>query len=121
MRPLIALACGIALLVPGSASGVTHTLVASVGKNDAYTISLTLNGKRVTPLPAGTYVIVVHDYSKRHNFALGSITTSTRIFTGSVPGIGSKTYRVTLTPGSYAYACSAHPTTMNGRFTVQPP
>jgi plastocyanin len=41
-----------------------------------------------------------------------------RIFTGSVPGVGTKTYRVKLTQGSYAYACSAHPATMNGRFSV---
>ena len=119
MRTLIAVLCGLALLLTSSASAATHTLAAAVGKNNAFTITLTLNGKRVTHLPAGTYTIVVHDYSKLHNFALGSITTNRRIFTGSIPGIGTKTYRVKLRRGSYAYACSAHPTTMNGRFTVK--
>jgi hypothetical protein len=121
MRTLLALAFGLSLLVPASSSAATHTLVATVGTagaHDAFKITLTSNGKRVTHLRAGTYTIVVHDYSKIHNFALGSIAKNRRIFTGSVPGTATKSYRVTLTPGSYAYACSAHPSTMNGRFTV---
>src|ERR1700759_104739 len=101
MRTLTALAFGIALLLPASSTAATRTLVGTVRPHDAYTITLTLNGKRVTKLPNGTYKIVVHADSKIHNFALGSITTSKRIFTGSVPGVGTKTYTVKLTPGSY--------------------
>ena len=68
-------------------------LVAKVGLHDAYTISLrTPNGKVVHSIPAGTYSIVVHDYSKIHNFALGSQTENKRIFTSGIPWVGTKTY-----------------------------
>jgi plastocyanin len=33
---------------------------------------------------------------------------------------GTKKYTATLTPGEYAYACSAHPKTMHGTFVVTP-
>ena len=108
-----------ALLVPSYARAQHPMLIAKVGLHDSFTISLTKqNGRRVTTIPAGTYAIVVHDYSKIHNFALGSQTANKRLFTGSIPGVGTKTYIVKLTPGSYAYACSAHFQTMNGTFTV---
>ena len=97
-------------------------LIAKTGFHNSYTISLQLpDGTRVTTLPAGTYAIRVIDYSKIHNFALGSITDNKRIFTGGIRSTGTKTYTVDLTPGSYAYACSAHPFTMNGTFTVTDP
>ena len=98
----------------------THPiLVAKTGFQDSFTISLeTADGTPVTSIPAGTYSIVVHDYSTIHNFALGSVTQNTRIFTGSISGVGTETYTVDFTPGSYAYACSAHFQTMNGTFVV---
>jgi hypothetical protein len=102
----------------GAASS-QRVLVAKVGLHDSYRISLTLaNGRRVRTLPAGTYTIVVHDYSKLHNFALGSVTQNRRLFTGSVVGTGTKRYSIGLTAGTYAYACSAHPQTMHATFTV---
>ena len=109
---------GLALAAPAPAA--QHpVLVAKVGLHDSFTISLrTPSGKLVRSLPAGTYTIVVHDYSKLHNFALGSVTQNKRIFTGGILFVGTKTYTVTLEPGTYAYACSAHPYTMNGTFTV---
>ena len=60
----------------------------------------------------------MHDYSKFHNFALGSQTTNKRLFTGGIRWVGTKTYTVTLAAGNYAYACSAHFRTMNGTFVV---
>jgi plastocyanin len=94
-------------------------LVAKTGFDDSFTITLeTADGMPVTSIPAGQYSIVVHDYSKIHNFALGSVTQNTRIFTGSISGVGTETYTVTLTPGVYAYACSAHFQTMHGTFVV---
>jgi hypothetical protein len=107
------------LAMPGPAHAQNHVLIAKVGFHDAYTISLrTPNGKLIRSLPAGTYSIVVHDYSKLHNFALGSVTENKRLFTGGIRFVGTKTYTVTLTPGTYAYACSAHPQTMHGTFAV---
>ena len=119
--PLLATAAvaGFALAAAGGARPANPVLVAKVGYHNAFTISLRFpNGKLVRTLPAGTYSIVVHDYSRLHNFALGSQTDNRRIFTGSIRGIGTKTYTVTLTPGSYAYACSAHFRIMNGTFVV---
>jgi plastocyanin len=82
-------------------------------------IALTFaNGSRARQLPAGTYMLVVHDYSRIHNFALGSQTDNKRLITTGIRWRGTKTYTLTLTPGNYAYACSAHPQTMNGTFVV---
>ena len=116
---------GLALAFALAAEGRTQAnplLVAKVGFHNAYKITLQLpDGTPVATIPAGTYSIKVYDYSKIHNFALGSITDNKRILTGSVRTTGTKTYTVTLTPGKYAYACSAHPFTMNGTFTVTDP
>ena len=60
-------------------------LIAKVGLHNAFRISLSFpDGRPVRTIPAGTYTIVVHDYSKIHNFALGSITDNRRIFTGGI-------------------------------------
>ena len=108
-----------ALVLPTGAGSSTPTLIGKVGLHDAYKISLTFpSGKKVTSISAGTYILVVHDYSKMHNFALGSQTANKRLLTGSIPGVGTKTYTLHLIAGRYAYACSAHPTTMNGTFVV---
>ncbi|HSX21289.1 MAG TPA: hypothetical protein VLE97_00780 [Gaiellaceae bacterium] len=115
---------GLALAFAFAAEGRTQAnpiLVGKVGFHNAYKITLQLpDGTPVTTIPAGTYSIKVVDYSKVHNFALGSVTDNTRLFTGNVRTTGTKTYTVTLTPGKYAYACSAHPFTMNGTFVVTP-
>lgn len=122
---LILLATLAALGLACAAQARTQTnpiLIGKVGFHNAYKITLqTPDGKPVTSVPAGTYSMKVIDYSKIHNFALGSITDNKRIFTGGVRTTGTKTYTVTLTPGKYAYACSAHPFTMNGTFVVTDP
>jgi hypothetical protein len=119
-KTLFASALASALLtLPGLAQAQNPVLIAKVGLHNAYTISLrTPDGKLVRSIPAGTYSIVVHDYSKFHNFALGSQTENKRLFTGGVRWVGTKTYTVTLDPGTYAYACSVHFRTMNGTFVV---
>jgi len=116
---LTAAIAGVALAAPGFARSQNPVLIARVGLHNSYTISLrTPDGKLVRSLPAGTYTIVVHDYSKLHNFALGSQTENKRLFTGGIRWVGKKTYTVTLAPGNYAYACSVHFRTMNGTFVV---
>ena len=116
---------GLALAFALAAEGRTQAnpiLIAKVGFKNSFKISLqTPDGKRVTTLAAGTYAFRVVDYSKIHNFALGSVTDNKRLFTGGIRTTGTKTYTVNLTPGTYAYACSAHPFTMNGTFTVTDP
>lgn len=116
-RALLLLLLPLALGSATSAGADTPMLVGTVGPG--FTIDLAdANGKHVDVLTAGAYSLVVHDLSDVHNFALGSQTTNARILTGSVEGVGDETYTLNLTPGRYAYACSAHPFTMNGTFTV---
>jgi hypothetical protein len=101
---------------PAGGSDLTQ-LVGTVGPG--FTIDLAdANGKHVDVLMEGRYQFVVHDLSDVHNFALGSVTTNTRLFTGGIAFVGDETFTLDLAPGSYAYACSAHPDVMNGRFRV---
>ena len=94
-------------------------LIARSGFHNRFAITLrTAGGQLVTSIPSGTYDIVVHDYSRVHNFALGSQTANKRLFTTGIRWVGTRTYTVTLDPGNYAYACSAHFRTMNGTFVV---
>jgi len=116
-RALLLIALPLVLGGAPTAGADSPLLIGTVGPG--FTIDLTdANGKHVDVLTAGTYDVLVHDLSDVHNFALGSQTTNQRIFTGSVPNVGDERYTVSLTPGRYAYACSAHPDTMNGTFTV---
>jgi plastocyanin len=123
IRPLALAALVAAVLAPAAAArtGANPTLIGKVGLHDAYRITLTFtNGKRVKSIPAGTYTLVVHDYSKIHNFALGSQTQNRRLLTTGIPWVGTRTYHLTFAAGRYAYACSAHYQTMNGTFVVTP-
>jgi len=87
-----------------------------------YTIDLVdANGAHVDVLTAGTYTLLVHDLSDIHNFALGNATTNTRLVTTGIDFVGDQTFTLTLEPGSYVYACSAHFQTMFGAFRVVAP
>jgi plastocyanin len=115
------------LTYPATAHPANPILIGSVGSSkarhhNAYIITLKFpDGKLVRSIPAGTYTFVIHDYSRIHNFALGSQTDNKRLFTGGIRSTGTKKYVLTLAPGSYAYACSAHFQTMNGTFIVTAP
>ncbi len=120
MKPFVAAALvALSLAVTSTAPAANPTLIGKVGFHDRYVITLTFaNGKRVKTLKAGTYTLVVHDYSKIHNFALGSQTQNKRLLTTGIPWVGTKRYTLHLVPGSYAFACSAHFQTMVGTFVV---
>ncbi len=118
---LLAVLAAVVAPVAQARPAANPTLIGKVGLHDAYRITLTFtNGKPVKSIPAGTYTLIVHDYSKIHNFALGSQTQNRRLFTTGIPWVGTRTYHLTLAPGRYAYACSAHFRTMNGSFVVTP-
>jgi hypothetical protein len=122
MKPFAAAALSaiaLGLVAVSAASAANPTLIGKVGFHDRYSITLTFaNGRKVRSLPAGTYRLVVHDYSAIHNFALGSQTQNKRLLTTGIPWIGTRRYTLHLAPGSYAFACSAHFQTMNGTFVV---
>jgi hypothetical protein len=111
-----------ALLLPSAVAQADNPkLVAVVGTNDAFVISLRDSaGNLVTQLDPGTYDIAVSDRSQAHNFHLKGpgVDVSTPI--GEVQ---DATWTVTFTDGRYVFLCDAHATTMRGYFlagTVPP-
>jgi plastocyanin len=103
---------------PASSGPPQHpsSLVGTVGKDDAFTISLTDDaGDAIGNLAAGTYKLTVHDDSGIHNFHI----------TG--PGVDDKTdiqkagvqdFTINVKPGTYTFLCDSHPSTMKGSFKV---
>jgi len=104
------LAAAVSVARPAATDG---TLQATVGPG--YAINLTQNGVKVTHLDPGTYTINVNDQADIHNFDLfgPGVKESTGIDT-----IGTATWTVTFTDGTYNYNCDAHPASMKGSFTV---
>ena len=76
------------------------------------------NGHVVRTLKAGTYTIVVRDYSKFHNFELEREHGFEREVT-DVSTVETKTMKVKLTRGSYEVYCDPHKESMVQRFTVR--
>jgi NitT/TauT family transport system substrate-binding protein len=102
----------LAQLIPSSiASGLT--LQGTVGPG--FTISLKLDGKRVTSLKAGKYTFVVGDRSKIHNFHLlgPGVNKAT-----SVAKTGPTTWTLALKKGTYRFQCDPHRSKMRGSFRV---
>jgi azurin len=109
---------GLVLVTAAPTSGMTlPKLVGTVGRNDAYTITLTKGGKRVTKLKAGKYTVVVRDLSTIHNFHLVGPGVNKATPVGAKT---TKTWTVKLTKGIYRYRCDApgHSASMKGSFKV---
>jgi plastocyanin len=100
-------------LVGTVGSGYT-TIVGTVGPG--FTITLTQNGKKVTTLKAGKYLLVVEDKASIHNFVLSGAGIQKDLTT--VPFTGTSVYSLTLAKGSYKYFCRPHQSSMSGSFTV---
>jgi plastocyanin len=108
-----------AFLLVASASAASHPkLIGVVGKNDAYTISLSFGGKSVKTLKPGTYTFVIHDDSSLHNYELDGPHGKSWTFT-KVPFVGMKTFTIKLAAGKYKAYCVAHESTMFQHFTVR--
>jgi plastocyanin len=107
---------GAVLASPTAAFAQTQRLVANVGQNDAFVISLrTASGGSVDNIAPGTYEIEVNDHSGMHNFHLtgpGVDRRTTEAF------VGRETWTVTLQNGRYTFLCDPHPSQMRGTFTV---
>ncbi len=93
----------------------TPTLVGTVGPG--FTITVTMNGKNVTTLKAGTYRLVIHDKASIHAFSLDGPHGYAKDFT-TVPFVGTKTFTVKLVPGKYKAYCPPHEPHMFHHFTV---
>jgi plastocyanin len=113
---LLLIAVVVVAALGGPAAADNPVLTAKVGENDSFAISLTdSTGAKVTHLDPGDYTIQVNDLSDMHNFDLTGpgVSKST-----GVTDIGTQTWNVTFTNGTYKYLCDIHPTTMKGSFTV---
>jgi plastocyanin len=117
-RPSVLLAAigAAALVATGSGSAAApKTVTGTVGPG--FTIGLTLQGKKVTKLKAGTpYRFVINDRADIHDFHLSGPGFS-RVFT-SVEFTGTKTFVLKLKKGSYRYVCDPHSSFMRGSFVV---
>jgi plastocyanin len=105
-----------ALAATGSGSAAAaQTVNGTVGPG--FTIGLTMHGKRVTKLKAGTtYRFVIKDRSNIHDFHLSGPGFN-RVLT-SVNYTGTKTFVLRLKKGSYRFVCDPHSGIMHGRFLV---
>jgi len=113
LAAMVALAV-IAVAAQG-ASTSGKTLKGTVGPG--FTITLKNKaGKKVKRLRVGRYTIKVADKSSIHNFHLKGPGVNKK--TG-VPFMGSKTWHVKFTKGTYKYVCDTHRTIMRGSFKVR--
>jgi plastocyanin len=113
---LVAAVAAAAVAATGSGSAATaKTVNGTVGPG--FTIGLTMNGKRVTKLKAGTaYRFVISDQADIHDFHLSGPGLN-RVLT-SVEFTGTKTFVLRLKKGSYRFVCDPHSTIMHGTFRV---
>jgi plastocyanin len=119
IRLLVLTAVALGVLGSPTVAFAQTKLIANVGLNDAFTISLrTATGGSVDNIPAGAYEIEVHDHSSMHNFHL----TGPGVNMSTTEGfVGTETWTVTLQDGRYTFLCDPHPTQMRGSFTVGTP
>ena len=115
---LAAAAVLVSVLVGPASAASDPKLVGVVGKNNAFKITLSFNGKIVKALKAGTYTVVIHDDSKMHNYELDGPHGKSWTFT-AVPFVGTKTFTVRFRPGKYKAYCAPHEPLMFQHFTVR--
>ncbi|HZC28402.1 MAG TPA: hypothetical protein VE269_01580 [Gaiellaceae bacterium] len=117
VRLAVVVASFVAVLLPSSAALADNpVLIATVGQNDGFTISLTdASGARVTHLDPGVYTIQVHDLSEIHDFHLFGPGVDMATPVGDRV---DTTWTVTFQDGLYRYQCDPHATVMRGSFTV---
>jgi len=105
----------LSLLIAGTASAASKTVVGTVGPG--FTISLTLEGKKVTKLKAGVpYRFVIKDRSSIHDFHITGPGVS-KVITG-VGFTGTKSAVLKLKKGAHRFVCDPHAASMQGSFTV---
>ena len=105
-----------ALAATGSGTAASaKTVKGTVGPG--FTIGLTMQGKKVTKLHAGTaYRFVISDRADIHDFHLSGPGLN-RVLT-SVPFTGTKSFVLRLKKGSYRFRCDPHAGFMHGSFVV---
>jgi len=98
-----------------SAAPASQVVKGTVGPG--FTITLTLSGKKVTKLKAGTrYRFVISDRADIHDFHLNGPGFN-RVLT-SVEFTGTKSFVLRLKKGTYRFVCDPHSGIMHGSFKV---
>jgi plastocyanin len=104
-----------ALAATGGMAASAKTVNGTVGPG--FTIRLTMQGKKVTNLKAGTaYRFVISDRSDIHDFHLSGPGLN-RVLS-SVEDTGTKSFGFRLKKGSYRFVCDPHSGIMHGSFRV---
>jgi len=117
MRALLFAAVIAVASVPtsGSSAAAPKTVNGTVGPG--FTIGLTMQGKSVTKLKAGTpYRFVISDRADIHDFHLSGPGLN-RVLAG-VEFTGTKSFVLTLKKGTYRFVCDPHASFMHGGFRV---
>src|SRR5947207_11813364 len=103
-----------ALVLPSAVAEADNPkLVAVVGTNDAYVISLRDPSGNAVQLAPGTYDIAVSDRSEIHNFHLKGPGVD---MSSPIEEKQEATWTVTIGEGRYTYICDAHAFQMRGYF-----
>jgi plastocyanin len=111
------LVAGAALAASTTASAAPASQVVKGTVGPGFTITLTLSGKKVTKLKAGTrYRFVISDRADIHDFHLSGPGFN-RVLT-SVEFTGTKSFVLRLKKGSYRFVCDPHSGIMHGSFKV---
>jgi plastocyanin len=113
---LLGTVAAVALATAGNGSAAAQkTVNGTVGPG--FTIGLTMQGKKVTKLKAGTsYRFVISDRSPSHNFHLTGPGLN-RVVT-SVGFTGTKSFVLKLKKGTYRFVCDPHAEIMRGSFVA---
>ena len=123
MRPItrtrsLLLGAVVAAALAATGSGLAASAKTANGTvGPGFTIGLTMQGKKVAKLKAGTaYRFVISDRSSIHDFHLSGPGLN-RVLTG-VEYTGTKSFVLRLKKGSYSFVCDPHAGFMHGRFQV---
>ena len=114
----LALALAAAAVVAATAFAhqtTTSTLIGTDGPG--FTITLTMHGKAVKTLKAGTYEFVIHDKSAIHGWSLDGPHGFAKDIS-AIPFMGTKTMTLKLKAGKYKFYCPNHESIMFGHFTA---
>jgi len=109
---VLALVLAAALALPAIAAA--RPFYGTVGPGSTITLKRA-NGNNLKHASPGTRKFVISDQSAFHNFHLYGPGVNRK--TG-IDVVVSRTWRVTLSVGTYNFRCDAHPTTMRGSFNV---
>ena len=105
---LTAAAIAAATLGSTSSDGATKRMYGTVGPGMTITVSR-------HSVVHGRYVFTARDKSADHNFHLIGPGVNKKT---TISQVASKSWTITLRPGTYHYVCDAHPVDMKGTFKV---